>query len=100
MVSGQWEGLVHRLELQQPRLGHHLEESDEVLDCSELMKQLHAPRVAPAVEGGAPARLREHRPEVVDAVLALSVATEVAAEVVLDVRGHDLDVARVQPCNR
>ena len=56
--------------------------------------------IAPAVEGGAPARLREHRPEIVDTVLAPSVATEVAAEVVLDVRGHDLDVARVQPCNR
>ena len=45
-------GSVHRLELQRRGLAHHIEEGDEVLDCRELVQQLHAPRVAPAVEGG------------------------------------------------
>ena len=45
-------GSVHRLELQRRGRAHHLEEGDEVLDCRELVQQLHAPRVAPAVEGG------------------------------------------------
>ena len=45
-------GSVHRLELRRRGLAHHLEEGDEVLDRGELVQQLHAPRVAPAVEGG------------------------------------------------
>ena len=45
-------GWVHRLELQRHGQAHHLEEGDEVLDRRELVQELHAPRVAPAVEGG------------------------------------------------